>query len=59
MNYYEYLHEKDMLDEIREELAEIDRLCDESVSAKDYFEKCLHELAAFERFKENIRDIIK
>lgn len=60
MNYYEgYLSDPipDLLEQIREALIEVDRVCNEEVGAKDYYEKCLHELAAYDRFKESIREI--
>ena len=50
---------KNKFEQIREELMAIDKVCNEPASAQDYYEKCLHELAAYEVFKESIREIIE
>ncbi len=50
---------KNKFDQIREELMAIDKVCNEPASAQDYYEKCLTELAAYEVFKESIREIIE
>ena len=45
--------------QIREELMAIDKVCNDLAGAHDYYEKWLHELAVYDRFKQSIREIIE
>ena len=54
-----WIEPKNKIEQIREELMAIDKVCNDPAGAHDYYEKCLHELAAYDRFKQSIREIIE
>lgn len=54
-----WVEQKNNIEQIREELMEIDKVCNDLAGAHDYYEKWLHELAAYDRFKQSIREIIE
>lgn len=54
-----WLEPKNKVEQIREELMALDKACNDPASAQDYYEECFHKLAAYEVFKESIREIIE
>jgi hypothetical protein len=54
-----WVEQKNKIEQIREELMEIDKVCNDPAGAHDYYEKWLHELAAYDRLKQSIREIIE